>query len=95
MARNRYGWQKRAKEIARKQKNDDKMKRRQGKMPILSAEEMPEAAEPGMDGIEVLQSIKRDYPHIPVIMITGYATVESAVEAMKSRGGARHYIPRR
>ncbi|MCK9376357.1 MAG: hypothetical protein M0P73_09410 [Syntrophobacterales bacterium] len=31
MARNRYGWQKRAKELARKQKNDDKIKRRQGK----------------------------------------------------------------
>ena len=31
MAKNRYGWQKRAKELARKQKNEDKMKRRQGK----------------------------------------------------------------
>jgi len=47
---------------------------------------------PGMDGIEVLQAIKRDYPHIPVIMITGYATVESAVEAMKS--GAFDYLPK-
>jgi DNA-binding NtrC family response regulator len=47
---------------------------------------------PGMDGIEVLQSIKRDYPQTPVIMITGYATVESAVEAMKS--GAFDYLPK-
>jgi DNA-binding NtrC family response regulator len=47
---------------------------------------------PRMDGIEVLQAIKRDYPHIPVIMITGYATVESAVEAMKS--GAFDYLPK-
>ena len=47
---------------------------------------------PGMDGIEVLQAIKRDYPHIPVIMITGYATVESAVEAMKA--GAFDYLPK-
>ncbi len=31
MARNRYGWEKRAKELARKQKNEEKMKRRQGK----------------------------------------------------------------
>jgi hypothetical protein len=31
LARNRYGWQKRAKEMARKEKNDEKMKRRQGK----------------------------------------------------------------
>jgi DNA-binding NtrC family response regulator len=47
---------------------------------------------PGMDGIEVLQAIKRDYPQIPVIMMTGYATVESAVEAMKS--GAFDYLPK-
>jgi hypothetical protein len=45
MARNRYGWQKRAKEIARKQKNDDKMKRRQGKVAELEGEEMPETSE--------------------------------------------------
>jgi hypothetical protein len=45
MARNRYGWQKRAKEIARKQKNDDKMKRRQGKVITLEGEEMPESSE--------------------------------------------------
>jgi hypothetical protein len=29
MAKNRYGWEKRAKEMARKQKQDEKMKRRQ------------------------------------------------------------------
>jgi hypothetical protein len=45
MARNRYGWQKRAKEIARKQKNDDKMKRRQGKVFTLEGEEIPESSE--------------------------------------------------
>ena len=44
MARNRYGWQKRSKELARKQKNDDKMKRRQGKALEPSVEEMPEGA---------------------------------------------------
>jgi len=47
---------------------------------------------PRMDGMEVLQAIKRDYPQIPVIMITGYATVETAVEAMKS--GAFDYLPK-
>ena len=47
---------------------------------------------PGMDGMEVLQAIKRDYPQVPVIMITGYATVETAVEAMKS--GAFDYLPK-
>lgn len=47
MARNRYGWEKRAKEMARKQKNEEKMKRRQGKVTTPPAEERPEAAEEG------------------------------------------------
>ena len=38
MARNRYGWEKRAKELARKQKTEEKLKRRQGK-----AQPAPEA----------------------------------------------------
>jgi hypothetical protein len=44
LARNRYGWEKRAKEMARKQKNDDKIKRRQSKTPTPPAEEVIEAA---------------------------------------------------
>jgi DNA-binding NtrC family response regulator len=47
---------------------------------------------PGIGGIELLQAMKRDYPDIAVIMITGYSTVESAVEAMKS--GAADYLPK-
>ena len=39
MARNRYGWQKRAKEIARKQKNLEKLKRRQNKAQAAATEE--------------------------------------------------------
>lgn len=38
---------------------------------------------PGKNGIELLKEIKRDYPHIEVIIMTGYATIESAIEAMK------------
>jgi hypothetical protein len=45
LARNRYGWQKRAKELARKEKSDDKMKRRQGKTGSTPAEAMPEAVD--------------------------------------------------
>ena len=45
MARNRYGWQKRAKEMARKEKNDEKMKRRQGKAIIPAVEDLPEAVQ--------------------------------------------------
>ncbi len=58
MARNRYGWQKRAKEIARKQKNDDKMKRRQGKIITLSEEEMPGTSEEGTE--EGMDSLRRN-----------------------------------
>ncbi|MHB8067708.1 MAG: hypothetical protein ACYDIC_07390 [Desulfobaccales bacterium] len=47
MARNRYGWQKRAKEMARKEKNDEKMKRRQGKAVAPPEEEMPVVIEEG------------------------------------------------
>jgi len=46
MARNRYGWEKRAKEMARKQKHDEKIKRRQqGKTATSPAEDAPEVVE--------------------------------------------------
>jgi len=47
---------------------------------------------PGMDGMEVLERVKEKYPDILVIMITGYSTVQSAVQAMKL--GAFDYIPK-
>lgn len=43
-----------------------------------------------MDGLELLQQINRISPEIPVIMVTGFATVSSAVEALKK--GAAHYL---
>ena len=45
---------------------------------------------PGMDGIEVLKEIKKRNKDLPVIMITAYATVDTAIEAMKE--GAFDYI---
>ena len=45
MARNRYGWEKRAKEIARKQKSDEKMKKRQSRAAEEEILEAPEAPE--------------------------------------------------
>ena len=45
---------------------------------------------PGMDGIETLRAIKRTYPLVEVIMLTGHATVESAVEGLKT--GATDYL---
>jgi len=45
---------------------------------------------PKMDGLEVLQEIKKISPRIPVIMITAYGTINNAVEAMKK--GAVDYV---
>jgi len=38
---------------------------------------------PGLDGIETLEKIRKQFPLIEVIMLTGHATVESAIEGMK------------
>ncbi len=45
-----------------------------------------------MDGLHFLKQLKTDYPSTKVIMVTGYGTIESAVEAM--RLGAVNYIPK-
>ena len=45
---------------------------------------------PQMDGIETLQEIKKRFPLLEVIMLTGHATVESAIEGM--RLGAFDYL---
>lgn len=45
---------------------------------------------PDMDGVEVTKAVKHLRPDIDVIVITGYATIESAVETMKY--GAMDYI---
>jgi DNA-binding NtrC family response regulator len=47
---------------------------------------------PGMDGMEVLTTLRQEYPETIVMMITGFSTVETAVEAMKL--GAFDYIPK-
>ncbi|BDQ38091.1 sigma-54-dependent Fis family transcriptional regulator [Pseudodesulfovibrio nedwellii] len=45
---------------------------------------------PGMDGLEVLDTISRDYEGLPVIMISGHGTIETAVQALKK--GAFDFI---
>ncbi len=45
---------------------------------------------PGMDGLETLAAIKEKHPLVEVIMLTGHATVESAIEGMKH--GAYDYL---
>ena len=45
---------------------------------------------PRLDGMELLREIKKTSPNTPVVVVSGYGTVESAVEAM--RDGAFDYI---
>jgi DNA-binding NtrC family response regulator len=45
---------------------------------------------PGLDGIETLREVKRKYPMVEVVMLTGHATVDSAIEGMKL--GAFDYL---
>jgi len=52
---------------------------------VISDIKMPE-----VDGLTLLREIKRKYPSISVLFITGYGSIESAVEAMKE--GAFDYI---
>lgn len=45
---------------------------------------------PGMDGLEVLKALKKKNPDIQVILLTGYATLNKGIEAMKL--GAMDFI---
>ncbi|MBX3365446.1 MAG: sigma-54-dependent Fis family transcriptional regulator [Phycisphaeraceae bacterium] len=49
-----------------------------------------DVAMPGMDGMELLRSVLRAYPGTAVVMLTGYGSIESAVEAL--RIGASDYL---
>src|SRR6187455_2670 len=47
---------------------------------------------PGESGLELLQQAKRRFPHMPVIIMTAYSDLESAVSAFQ--GGAYEYLPK-
>jgi DNA-binding NtrC family response regulator len=47
---------------------------------------------PKRSGIEVLASIREQYPDVPVVMVSGYASIESAIDA--TRLGAFNFIPK-
>ncbi len=47
---------------------------------------------PDRNGIDVLPEIKAFDPQLPVVVITAYSSIESAIEAM--RQGAFHYVPK-
>ena len=54
----------------------------------LVGEETPDLvlldiALPGLDGLEVLQELKRRFPFLPVVMISAYGSVENAVKATR------------
>ena len=57
MARNRYGWEKRAKELARKQKNEEKQKRRQGKAQPESEAELSVPVEDEVDRLAPAETV--------------------------------------
>ena len=71
-----------------------------GKMGLEEIQAQPESIDvilldlmmPGMSGMEALDHIRTIDPNLLVVVITGYATVESAVEAMKK--GAYDFIPK-
>src|SRR5512133_2685882 len=45
---------------------------------------------PGMSGMELLEQIRRDFPELPVLIITAFGTIQNAVQAM--RAGAYDYL---
>jgi len=45
---------------------------------------------PGLSGLELLKAVRTNHPHCEVIIITGYSTVDSAIQAI--RAGAFHYV---
>lgn len=47
---------------------------------------------PGMDGMAVLKEIQKQFPEMPVIIMTAHSDLESAVRAFK--GGAFEYLPK-
>ena len=47
---------------------------------------------PKMHGMEILKQVKKLKPKLPVIIVTGYQSVETAQEALKN--GASDYIPK-
>ncbi|MBT7148286.1 MAG: sigma-54-dependent Fis family transcriptional regulator, partial [Rhodospirillales bacterium] len=43
-----------------------------------------------LDGLEILSAIKRDHPDVPVVMMSGHGTIETAVSALKE--GAYDFV---
>lgn len=55
---------------------------------VLTDLQMPE-----MDGLELVKQVREDYPHLPVILMTGFGSEEVAVQALQA--GASSYVPKK
>lgn len=47
---------------------------------------------PGMDGLELVRTLRETHPHIPVILMTAHGSEDTAVDAL--RAGAANYVPK-
>jgi CheY-like chemotaxis protein/anti-sigma regulatory factor (Ser/Thr protein kinase) len=62
------------------------------------ARQMPDAIltdldMPHMNGLELVEAVRRDYPSVPVVLMTGLGSEEIAVQALQK--GAASYVPKR
>ena len=48
---------------------------------------------PDMDGLELVQQVRADFPSIPLILMTAFGSEEAAMRAL--RAGAANYIPKK
>ncbi|WP_422925550.1 response regulator [Singulisphaera sp. PoT] len=48
---------------------------------------------PGMDGLTLIETFKKDYPFIPVVLVTAHGSEDLVVRAL--RAGAASYVPKR
>jgi CheY-like chemotaxis protein/anti-sigma regulatory factor (Ser/Thr protein kinase) len=48
---------------------------------------------PGMDGLELVGAIRRQYPFVPVVLMTAFGNEEIAIQAL--REGAASYVPKK
>jgi PAS domain S-box-containing protein len=76
-------------QVQQASRGDEALKRLANEQPAIV---LLDLKMPGMDGMDVLKAIKAMDAGILVIVITGYATVETAIEAMKQ--GAYDFIPK-
>ena len=55
---------------------------------VVSDLQMPE-----MDGLELVETIRREHPGLPVILMTAHGSEETAIQAL--RKGATNYVAKR